>query len=127
MLLRFHRLAEDRVAPAVLFFHGASRFFHVVEGFWLDRRGMRDYGARGSVDFHDRAAAGARHVKIRFTTIGFAFHHSRSYRNPRHRGVRRIARISPKFRPASSSSKRRAPRLKIFSVAKPKTNAQRML
>src|ERR1035441_6419641 len=33
MLLRFHRLAKNRVAPAVLFLHGASRFFHVGEGF----------------------------------------------------------------------------------------------
>src|SRR6266853_5826676 len=30
MLLRLHRLPEDRIATAVLFLHGASRFFHVI-------------------------------------------------------------------------------------------------
>src|SRR6266404_4936811 len=76
MLLRFHRLPEDRIPTAILLLHGASRFFHVVECFWLDRRGVRDDAACRSVDFHDRAAAGASHVKIRFTKIGFALHHT---------------------------------------------------
>src|SRR5258708_29353 len=76
MFLRFHRLPEDRIPTAILLLHGASRFFHVVECFWLDRRGVRDDAARRSVDFHDRAAAGASHVKIRFTKIGFALRHT---------------------------------------------------
>src|SRR4029077_18850237 len=32
--------------------------------------------ARCTVDFHDRAAARASHVKIRFTKIGFALRHT---------------------------------------------------
>src|SRR5208282_1620217 len=92
MLLRFHRLAKNRVAPAVLFFHGASRFFHVVEGFRLDWRSMRYDAARGRVDFHHRAAARTSHVKTRLTRIGFAFHHPRSYRNwPQSASARREA------------------------------------
>src|SRR4029077_16025167 len=74
--LLFHRSREDRIARVVLFFHGASRFFHVIECFWLDRRSVRDDAARRSVDFHDRAAEGASHVKTRLTKIGFAFHHT---------------------------------------------------
>src|SRR5437868_3950700 len=76
MLLRFHRLPEDRIPTAVLLLHGASRLFHIVEGFWLDRCGVSDDAARRTVDFHERAAAGASHVKIRSTKIGFALRHT---------------------------------------------------
>ena len=87
MFLRFHRLPENRVAAAVLLFHGASRFFHVIESFRLDGSSVRNNAARGRIDLQDRAAARASYIKIRFTGIGFVFHHRRSYRNPDQRGV----------------------------------------
>jgi len=68
MFLRLHRLTKDRITPAILILHGASGFFHIVKGFRLDRRGVRDYAARGGVDLHERAATGAAYFKI-----GFAF------------------------------------------------------
>src|SRR5579862_7189503 len=64
MLLRFHRLAEDRVATAVLLFHSACGFFHVVEGLRLDWSRVSDDAADRGVDLQDRAAARAGYIKI---------------------------------------------------------------
>ena len=72
MLLRLYRLAEDGVTAAVLFLHGAGRFFHVLEGSGFHRRGMRNHGLHRGIDLHHRPATGAGHVKI-----GFPFRHTR--------------------------------------------------
>ena len=100
MLLRFHRLAEDRVAPAVLLLHGSRRFFHVVEGFRFDRRGVRDDAASCCINLHDRAAARASHVKTGLTKLGFALHnaiipHSASLRrrDPNRQHVEKIQHL----------------------------------
>jgi len=77
MLLGFERLAEDRIAAAVLLFHSACSFFHIIEGLRLDRSGVGDDAVRGRIDLHDRAAAGAGHVKTGIVQMGFAFRHRR--------------------------------------------------
>ena len=64
MFLRFYRLAENGVATAVLFLHGARRFLHVLESSGLNRRGVGYHRFGCDVDFHDRTAAGAGHFEI---------------------------------------------------------------
>ena len=77
MLLGFERLAEDRIAAAVLLFHGARGFFHIIKSLGLDWSGVGDDVARGRIDFHDRAAAGAGHIKTGIVQMGIAFRHRR--------------------------------------------------
>src|SRR5438128_6950704 len=59
MLLRLNRLAEDRIATAVLFLHRPGGFFHIIKGFWLDRGGVRYHGFILRVNLQHRAAARA--------------------------------------------------------------------
>lgn len=75
-------LAEDGVAAAILLFHGAGGFFHVLKSSRLDGRGMRDYGLRLRIDLQDCSAAGAGHIKI-----GLTFRHTRMI--PQSRSARR--------------------------------------
>jgi len=70
--LGFDGLAEDGVAAAILLFHGASGFFHILKSSGFYGRGMGDYGLRFRVNLKDRSAAGAGHIKI-----GFSFRHTR--------------------------------------------------
>jgi len=44
MLLRFDRLAENRVSPAILLLHGARSFLHVLKHSRLDGSGVRNDG-----------------------------------------------------------------------------------
>src|SRR4029077_10180431 len=62
--LSLHRLLEDRFAAAVLFAHGFGRSLHVIESFWLDRRGVGDDGTSLGVNLEHRAAAGAGYFEV---------------------------------------------------------------
>jgi len=63
VLLGLQGLTEDGVAAVVLFFHGAGRFFHVVEHFRLHRGGVSNDGFRFRIDLQNRITAGAGHFK----------------------------------------------------------------
>jgi len=57
MLLRFHRLAENGFAPAVLLFHGTGGLLDVTEHFGLYGRGVSDDSFRLRIDFEHGATA----------------------------------------------------------------------
>src|SRR4029077_9838870 len=146
VLLRFHRLLEDGIPPAVLLFHGPCRLFHVVEHFGLDCRGMRYDRLRAGINLQHGIAARARHFK----QAGILPHLKRNDTPncqcaPRRMGriLKResisqpskitapptviMARTSPKVMRLGFGSKRFATRLRMFNVAKPKTTAHKML
>lgn len=65
MFLRIQRLTENRVAPAVLLFHGARRGLHVLEGLGNSLGRVRDYRFYFGIDLEGRAAAWAGDFKRR--------------------------------------------------------------
>src|SRR5262249_2998783 len=54
VLLRFHRLPEQRLLAALLLLHGAGSFIKVVEGLHPRRRGVGDDGVRGGINLQHR-------------------------------------------------------------------------
>lgn len=59
VFLRLDRLAEDRLAPAVLLFHGFRCIVHVGEHSGLHGSGVRDDGCGCRIHFQNRIAARA--------------------------------------------------------------------
>lgn len=59
MFLILDRLAEDGISPAVLLFHGAGRFFKIVEHFRFSGRNVRDDRLVLGIHFEDGVAARA--------------------------------------------------------------------
>jgi hypothetical protein len=74
MFLRFHRLTENRFAPAVLFFHGPGGFFHVVEHSGLYRGGVGNNSGGCGIDLQQRAAARTGNFDGRGSLRHFANH-----------------------------------------------------
>jgi hypothetical protein len=65
VLLRFHRLTEDGLATAVLFFHGLGSRLEIVKHLGLDGGGMGDNPFSRWIDLQHRAAAGAGYIESR--------------------------------------------------------------
>src|SRR5580692_7144464 len=65
VFLRFHRLTEDGLATAVLFFHGLGSCLEIVEHLGLDGGGMGDNPFSRWIDLQHRAAAGAGYIESR--------------------------------------------------------------
>jgi hypothetical protein len=77
MFLRFYRLPKNRVAPPVLRFHGARRFFHILKHLRLDRSDMRNHAPRCAINLEHSPATWARYVEI-----GIPFTHRRIIPHP---------------------------------------------
>src|SRR5258708_374696 len=155
MLLCLHRLSEDGLAAAVLLLHGARRFLHVAEHSRLHRSGVGDYFRHCRIHFQQRAATrtgdfnrswSLRHSAHdtakadetgqvpmadgqRLSLMGKMWNMPNSSQPSRKIESRTMSTAisSPKVKPRRLGSKRLAARLRIFSVANPKTTAQRML
>src|SRR5205823_14109228 len=56
VLLRLHRLAEERLAAVVLVFHRPRRLLKIVEHLWAHRRSMRDHCAACVINLNQRRA-----------------------------------------------------------------------
>src|SRR5262249_14421659 len=73
VLLRFHRLPEQRLLAALLLLHGAGSFIKVVEGLHPRRRGVGDDGVRGGINLQHRPTA-----RTAYLEVGRPFSHCRN-------------------------------------------------